>query len=60
MFICDLRPNIDNLKFKARVTKKGEIKTFKTDKNPNGTLFSIDVIDCKRDEMSISFFGNEV
>ena len=57
MYICDLRPNIENLKLKARVTKKGDIKTFKTDKNPNGTLFSIDVIDGKGDEMSVSFFG---
>jgi hypothetical protein len=57
MFLNDLRPNLENSKFKARVTKKGEIKTFKNEKNPNGTLFSIDVIDANGDEMSISFFG---
>lgn len=42
--------------FKARVTKKGEIKQFRSPKG-DGSLFSADVIDEYGTETTLSFFN---
>ncbi|EGR31278.1 kelch motif family protein, putative, partial [Ichthyophthirius multifiliis] len=58
--IAELYPNIEQFKFKARVTKKGTKRNFTTKKGTNSYLFGIDIIDINQDEMSITFFEQEV
>ncbi|KAL4509227.1 hypothetical protein ABPG72_018158 [Tetrahymena utriculariae] len=53
-FINNLQPNGNNQTIKVRITKKGDLKSFKDNK---GKLFSMDVIDQKGDECSVSFFN---
>nr|D8UYN9.2 RecName: Full=Replication protein A 70 kDa DNA-binding subunit; Short=RP-A p70; AltName: Full=Replication factor A protein 1; Short=RF-A protein 1 [Tetrahymena thermophila SB210]ADB03555.2 replication protein complex A largest subunit [Tetrahymena thermophila] len=55
-YIRNLQPNGQPQTIKVRITKKGDLKSFK---EKQGKLFSIDVIDKFGDECSISFF-NEI
>jgi len=58
MPIAALTPQSTSWKIKARVLKKAEVKYFNNaQKNTNGCLFSIDIMDFKGVEIQCTFFN---